>query len=414
MRVMSYGPCQIPTLGFVVERWQKIDKFLPENFWSINITIEKDQSNADFIWDRNRLYDELTVLLLYELINSKKLIITDICGSCTSKWSPVPLNTVEMTILVSKKLRIVSHKCMQIAESLYQKGYISYPRTETDSYNNSIDLKEILIEMSSNEKWGTYTKYLLNENGYKEPRKGCHDDKAHPPIHPVKNVNNLTGDDSRVYELICRHFLATCSPYAKGNKTTIKGDIGGEGFHSSGLMVTEQGWLTVFIYEKWTGQKQLPVFSVGEVIKPSKIMMVEGKTEPPSPLTESELIILMDKNGIGTDATMHEHIKTIQERKYAIQDGNGSLTPSNLGLALVESMQLLAESLGLLDLSKPNLRSYMENQMSDIAKAKISKNIFVNNCLEQMKQIFTAISLNAHILDVNFVKRFARRENFEL
>eukprot|EP00916_Digyalum_oweni_P008179 GHVL01013755.1.p1 GENE.GHVL01013755.1~~GHVL01013755.1.p1 ORF type:complete len:180 (-),score=26.81 GHVL01013755.1:124-663(-) len=179
-------------------------------------------------------------------------------------------------------------------------------------------------------------------------------------------------------------------------------------------MVTEQGWLTVFIYEKWTGQKQLPVFSVGEVIKPSKIMMVEGKTEPPSPLTESELIILMDKNGIGTDATMHEHIKTIQERKYAIQDGNGSLTPSNLGLALVESMQLLAESLGLLDLSKPNLRSYMENQMSDIAKAKISKNIFVNNCLEQMKQIFTAISLNAHILDVNFVKRFARRENFEL
>eukprot|EP00916_Digyalum_oweni_P008176 GHVL01013751.1.p1 GENE.GHVL01013751.1~~GHVL01013751.1.p1 ORF type:complete len:200 (-),score=51.85 GHVL01013751.1:117-716(-) len=178
MRVMSYGPCQIPTLGFVVERWQKIDKFLPENFWSINITIEKDQSNADFIWDRNRLYDELTVLLLYELINSKKLIITDICGSCTSKWSPVPLNTVEMTILVSKKLRIVSHKCMQIAESLYQKGYISYPRTETDSYNNSIDLKEILIEMSSNEKWGTYTKYLLNENGYKEPRKGCHDDKV--------------------------------------------------------------------------------------------------------------------------------------------------------------------------------------------------------------------------------------------
>ena len=62
--------------------------------------------------------------------------------------------------------------------------------------------------------------------------------------------------------------------------------------------------------------------------------MKQGSTQPPNPITESELITLMDKHGIGTDATIHEHIKTIQEREYATKHGQ-IIKPSKLGIALV-------------------------------------------------------------------------------
>jgi len=89
-------------------------------------------------------------------------------------------------------------------------------------------------------------------------------------------------------------------------------------------------------------------------LKLSEFFLQEGKTSPPKLLSETELITLMNANGIGTDATMHEHIKTIQERKYAVHL-NGHFSPTSLGVALVESYN----SLGI-DLAKPFSRQMME------------------------------------------------------
>ena len=68
---------------------------------------------------------------------NKKAIITNITKSPKIKYRPIPLNTVEMQKLVSRKLKISSHVTMDVAEKLYQKGFISYPRTETQKYSNS-------------------------------------------------------------------------------------------------------------------------------------------------------------------------------------------------------------------------------------------------------------------------------------
>lgn len=145
---------------------------------------------------------------------------------------------------------------------------------------------------------------------------GRNNDKAHPPIHPVTFATRLDPDHSRVYEFITRRFLACCSGDAKGELTQVEIDYGGEVFKASGLIVLERNFLDVYPYQKWESNQQLPEYRIGETFVPTEAKMTEGRTSPPGFLTEPELISLMDANGIGTDATMAEHISKIKERQY--------------------------------------------------------------------------------------------------
>lgn len=113
-----------------------------------------------------------------------------------------------------------------------------------------------------------------------------------------------------------RRFLACCSEDAKGETSTIELKYGPEVFTASGLIVLQRNYLDVYPYDKWESSRQLPRFTMGETFTPSEAKMTDGKTSPPGYLTEPELIALMDVNGIGTDATMAEHIAKIKERAY--------------------------------------------------------------------------------------------------
>lgn len=162
---------------------------------------------------------------------------------------------------------------------------------------------------------------LLND-AFKLPRNGRNNDKAHPPIHPVAHVAQTHLDnveDRKIYEFVVRRFLACCSDDAKGQATTVDLDLSGERFSVTGLVVLERNYLDVYPYDKWTSSQPLPVFVQGEMIMPASLEMVEGKTSRPHYLTEPELIALMDVNGIGTDATMADHIEKIVDRQYVFK-----------------------------------------------------------------------------------------------
>lgn len=126
----------------------------------------------------------------------------------------------------------------------------------------------------------------------------------------------------------------------------------GESFTASGLMVEERNYLDIYKYEKWNASA-IPVYQRGDVFHPSTVVMLSGETNPPPLLSEADLIAKMDSNGIGTDATIAEHIKTILKREYAIKVNNDTqFKPTTLGLALVLSY----EHMGL-ELAKPVLRA---------------------------------------------------------
>ncbi|ETO02670.1 hypothetical protein RFI_34748, partial [Reticulomyxa filosa] len=119
--------------------------------------------------------------------------------------------------------------------------------------------------------------------------------------------------EEKVYELIVRHFLACCSADAKGFVTKVKLSIANEMFEVNGVEVVAKNFLEIYPYQKWSNQ-HIPSFTLNQEFIPSAVSMTEGATRPPPLLAENDLIDLMDKHGIGTDATMAKHIRTIQER----------------------------------------------------------------------------------------------------
>lgn len=297
---------------------------------------------------------------------------------------------------------------MQLAEELYQKGFISYPRTETDRFQATIDVRGLVQVQTSSTVWGAFAQTLL-AGRFTSPRAGSNDDHAHPPIHPVRRCerHEITDESWRIYELITRHFLACCSPDARGSRTEVEISCAGEFFVKAGVIVHDRGWLDVYPYSNWV-EDVLPPFQINEVLPFSALDMIESATQPPQLLTEAELIGLMDREKIGTDATMHDHIQKIQSRLYAIKNADGRLQPSRLGIALVEGYQRFALEEGM-DLSKPVLRARMERGMEAIAQGRLQREDFLREALDIAQRCYIALERNAPALDQALSQHFAGR-----
>ena len=437
--VVSYGPCQFPTLGFVVERWARIEIFVPDDFWFLELTLkvpppqgqtesEQENNNSNnrnrnnnhgrpiaFTWKRHRLYDQPATLALYESCldtNPCMATVTNLEGRPKNKWRPVPLATIELQKRASRYLRIGSETLMSAAEALYQQGLISYPRTETERFRPEFQHQPLLRDFCSlNDNAGPYASYanrLLNEGGFQNPRAGKSDDQAHPPITPCKVVDPNTIQDPTqrsVYILVAKHYLACCSRDAMGRETTLTVKIATEEFTAKGLMIEQKNWLEIYHpWDRWsTGQGELPHLMVGSRIAPHSLLMKEGTTTPPLPISEPELITVMDKAGIGTDATIAQHIATIQDRDYAFKDANHRFLPTPLGIALVEGYN----SMGY-QLNKPDLRRETEHECNLVANSQKTKEEIIPLILNKMKDCYITATRDARKLDQAMERHFQK------
>ena len=144
--VISYGPCQFPTLGFIVRRFWEAAAHTAEPHWTIEMAHNPGGGlRADFTWSRGRLFDKRVAATLYELCAVQPTVTVLSCnGRTTTRHAPCPLNTLEMQKRACSKLRVSPEQVMKLAEELYQNGFISYPRTETDSFPPEMDLREVV------------------------------------------------------------------------------------------------------------------------------------------------------------------------------------------------------------------------------------------------------------------------------
>ncbi|KAF2005044.1 DNA topoisomerase III [Amniculicola lignicola CBS 123094] len=447
-QLISYGSCQFPTLGFIVERYLRVQDFVPEPFWGIKLMHQKAGIRVNFNWARKSLFDRMTAVILYEwCLTSQTAQVQKVKTKPTSKWKPLPLTTLELQKCGSRYLGIDSQKVLQLAEKLYQKGFISYPRTETDQFDQGMDLRGLVQKQAQGGCWADYAMALV-ERDFSWPRNGRNNDKAHPPIHPVNFVNptTLSHGERRVHEFVVRRFLACCSKDAQGSKTDISILYGSETFNASGLVISERNYLNIYIYDRW-GNQELPPFIEGEVFEPTEAILSQGKTSPPGYLTEPDLLALMNANGIGTDATMADHIVTVIDRQYvearpqprqarhgndeedsqklpaqakvknggrgrtaaALRRGGrnsgtgrgGAITgvrefiPTTLGVALVEGH----ENMGFeTNLTKPFLRKEMEVKMNAICNRQMTKARVVNETIEQYRGVYARMRQHPGVL----------------
>ncbi|RWS07211.1 hypothetical protein B4U79_07604 [Dinothrombium tinctorium] len=398
--LISYGSCQFPTLGFVVERFKEIENFIPQKFWYISVKHNREKKDVNFRWHRVRNFDEKIVLALYtKTLQNPIAKVVDVSSKTRKKWRPTPMDTVQLEKLASKKLKINAKRTMAIAEKLYQQGYISYPRTETNIFPKEINLTYYVQQQVMSNTWGLFASQLLQQGLC--PRNGSKTDNAHPPIHPTKPADNLSGDEARIYELITRHFLACLSKDAVGKETTVKIEINEEIFTADGLFIVERNYLEVYPYDKWS-DKEIPRYDLGETFMPSEIMMNDGTTTPPQLLTEADLIALMEKHGIGTDATHAEHIETIKSRKYIGETPDRRFVPGRLGIGLIEGYTAMRQCE---DLSKPHLRANLEKELQEICNGTKDPKEVLKNQLECYKKLFIDATNKCQVLE-NEVKKF--------
>lgn len=400
--LISYGSCQFPTLGFVVERFLAIDRFKSEPYWKLRVIDDRDGISVEFRWARVRLFEKMPCQIFLDMcLERPDATVEKITCKPKSKWRPLPLDTIELEKQGSRKLRLNAKETMRIAERLYTQGFISYPRTETDIFPKEMNLTSLVQQQVPNRDWGDFARNLL-ESGV-TPRQGKKSDQAHPPIHPTKYTDSLQGNEAKVYEFVVRHFLACLSKNAEGRETTVDINIANERFTANGLEIIAKNYLEVYIYEKWNN-KQIHSYQQRQVFRPTSIEMIEEKTSPPKLLTEAELIALMDKHGIGTDATHAEHIDTIKSRQYVGLTNTQHFMPGKLGIGLVMGY----DNMGF-QMSKPHLRADLEKDLQLICQRQKNPNEVLQNQINKYREVFEVAIERANLIDESLAQYLDER-----
>ncbi len=381
-RFLSYGPCQSPVLYLVVQRALEREAFKPEKFYKLAATLKAEDQRIKAEHIKGRFKERGEAAGIFERIKgARSASVKEMEIKSSLKHPPVPLNTVEMESRASRFLNIRPKHALDLAEELYRRGYISYPRTETEIYSPALNLREILQSFRSHPDYGRFASSILSAP--LKPTRGTKDDRAHPPIHPVKpatraEITNSLGQSAwKLYDLIVRHFLATLSPPAKLGRQKLRVEIGGEIFEAEGVLVEDAGYLEIYPFEK-PDEPALPILKAGEEIAVAKVELKESSTEPPPYLSESELLKLMEKLHIGTDATASQHIQTNLDRGYFYIQGKRCI-PTPLGKALIQAMLQHKP-----ELVKPEVRAFIEEQISEIAAGRKRR----EEVVEHAKKVF--------------------------
>lgn len=392
-RVVTYGPCQIPTLWFTAHRQDQISTFCPQPFWivSADVGIQNQRLTCESAHGRFWIEEEAdTIISAANSAYSDKNFIGIV--KSVEKWDevlkrPLALNTVEMLKKASDILGISPNVAIYLAETLYRKGIISYPRSETNMYPANFDVNSLLKKIAQDDKKTEFNfindaKLLLSQ-GLSAPRTDGDDAGDHPPITPVKlTTKKKCGQAWPIYVLICRHFIASLSPDAIISHVTVHFTIGEEQFNLQESTCTQHGWMKVAQMETSTSNMFNIISSLepGHTIDIGRLHKHKNLTEPPQHLTESELLTLMDEHGIGTDASMAGHIDNICRRKYcSIDEHSRRMIPTELGMAIVHAYTLIDESLVL-----PTVRSAIERECLRIAQGTAN----IDDVLSKVLQIF--------------------------
>ncbi len=355
---LSIGRVQSPTLALIVDREKEIKNFIPKKFWKIIATLKK-KNTFDAIHCEGQFWIEKQANEIFNKVkNSKKATIMEVKKSINKEYPPSPFSTT--TFLQSaSSLGFPAAKAMSIAEELYMSGLISYPRTDNTVYPSSLNIKGIL-EKFTKSPFITEAEEVIT-NGRKYPTRGKKMATDHPPIHPVGVPANkkLSADQIKIYELICRRFLATLAKDAISETIEVLVDIARENFKTNGYRLIEPNWRAIYIYIK-EKRKQIPELEKGETIDITTIKLMEDKTKPQKRYTQGLLIAKMEQLSLGTKSTRHEIINKLYNRKYI--SGSPPI-PTSTAFAVIDALSDC-------DVVKPKMTSMLEDDMSAIANGK--------------------------------------------
>ncbi|MCS7146474.1 MAG: DNA topoisomerase [Nitrososphaerota archaeon] len=392
--VISWGPVQSPSLKFLVDREKSIREFKPEKYWYLASVLRYGE------WSfRARTGDLRSRPEAERLLGLASAAGRGVVRSYSEERvivpRPFPARTDDSLRDLVKITGRSSYSLLGVMEGLYQNGYLSYPRTETNKYPEGFDFERRLHTVRGSK---ILSGAVLQSKP--NPRNGRLSDGAHPPIYPTRLYEGA-GLAGVVWEYFARRFVANAFT---GDAVLVRQsavfDVVGVEFRSSGRYLEEAGFFTVFPYFK-PREERLPRMRDGDVLEVVEMRLVEEETRPPERLSEAELLRVMEVNELGTDATRPLYPSLLLRRGF-ITRNRGRLQPTQLGEGLIAALAQVDERL-----VTPETRRTVERFMRSVERGEESIDDALSKALELYRPLLERCLKEVEIIGERLASHFS-------
>ena len=396
--LLNIGRVLMPTLKMIYDREMQIKNFKESKFYELNADFEteKGKYSGKFSYNKkDKFVNKESVEKLKDEINGKDGIITEKTVELKKENPPSLFNLSNLQGYVTSKFKgFTADKVLKVAQSLYEKKHITYPRTESTALEESIkDKAEKVLNV------------LIKDLPFKEDikfndsKKVFNNEKveSHSAIIPTYILpKNLSPDESLVYGAIKNRFISQFMPSAEYENTelitTVQGDNFERQFLTKGKILKEKGWLK--LYDEDKKDVLLPPVNKGDNAKMTELKISEKKSKPPAHHTEKTILKAMETCGkstnssdeseddsqvlygysIGTAATRAETINKLKYADYILAKGK-SLLITEKGIKLIETFPIK-------ELLDTDYTGKLEKKLFDVEKGNFDKEHFLKEIFQ--------------------------------
>lgn len=391
---LSAGRVQSVAVDVIVRRERERMSFVRATYWDLLATLQKGESfdarliqvggarvasGRDFDEKTGALKAEGQVIQLDEAaahelagkLRGQPFTVLSVEEKPVTRRPPPPLITSTLQQEANRKLGMSAQDTMRVAQSLYERGLITYMRTD------SVHLSNEAIHAARRCVEARFGKEFVSPGirQYKTSTKGAQE--AHEAIRPSADFTapkdtNLSGRDYDLYELIWMRTLATQMADAQQTQIAVRIGAGEAVFSASGMRIVFPGFLRAYVEGSDDAkaaldqrERLLPAMQAGDVLGVQALTAEGHETKPPPRYTEASLIQFMEKEGIGRPSTFASVVGTIIDRGYVVKQGN-QLVPTFTAFVVTD---LLGRHFP--DLVDVNFTSQMEQSLDAIAEGQL-------------------------------------------
>ncbi len=339
-RRLSAGRVQSVAVRLVAEREKEIKDFVPKEYWSITAFLRQEKG-GEF---EARLTKENGKVILKLGINNQKeadKIIKNLekaeykivnVEKKEIKRNPLPpFMTSTLQQEAWKKLRFPARFTMSVAQNLYERGLITYHRTDSLNIANQalLDAKKFISDNYGAKHWAGFLRKYKAKGRAQEAHEAIRPAYSESAPDTLKSKVKLDDNQYRLYDLIWRRFIASQMAQAVFDSTIIDIEAKQYTFRANGQIMKFDGFLK--IYPLKYEETQLPNLKTDEILKLQKLTPLQHFTQPSPRFTEATLIKALEENGIGRPSTYATIISTIQLRNYIEKNEEKRFKPTEIG-----------------------------------------------------------------------------------
>jgi len=381
-KTLSTGRVQGPTLKVLADREKEIQEFDPVPYWELYLV--HDEFEAQWKGDEDRIWDEEKANNYFnEVYGETKAEVTNVKVNNYTHKPPIPFNLTGLQSEASSQFRISPKKTQSIAQTLYENGLISYPRTESQKLPPKLGYKNILNKLKGQEKYDEKAKKVLkkdkNDNLY--TTQGSKEDDAHPAIYPTGESPGakLSKQEKKVYDLIVKRFFAVFGKAAKRQSLTFTLDVKDHEFMAKSKITKERNWYDLYEPYVKVDSADLPDMEEGQTLEVEDFRLDDKETQPPNRYSQSKIVNELEKRDLGTKATRADTVDRLYSRNYIEEE---PIEVTDLGLAIVNTLESYCPNIVSEELTRE-----FEDKMEEIREQKNTREEVLDEARDELGEI---------------------------